>query len=146
MIKKLDIMHRKEVQTLFLEVFSKAPWHDDWQSEEQLSTYMEELMGNSNSLCLGYYHNEHLIGISLGYVFHWWEGTDYFVKELCIDTVYQGRGYGSIFLSEIEAYLKEHAIKALWLMTDRDTPAYDFYEKNGFKELGDNVVFAKGVK
>lgn len=146
MVLKLDIKHKPEIQTLFLKVFSKPPWNDQWDSADQLSTYMDELIGQSNALCLGYYYENQLIGISLGYVFHWWEGTEYFVKELCIDADFQGQGHGKRFIEAIETYLKSSSIEAVWLMTERSTPAFSFYKNNGFKELKNNVVFAKGVE
>ncbi len=145
MIKKLTIDYKEDVQNLFLSVFSKPPWNDVWDLEEQLPKYMTDLMDNQNSLCLGYYQEDQLIGISLGYVFHWWEGTDYFIKEFCIDSELQGAGHGKRFLDEMNELLKSESIKAIWLMTERTTPAYSFYQKNGFFELKDNVMFAKSV-
>lgn len=146
MVVKLDKKHKLDIQALFLKVFSMPPWNDQWDSADQLSAYMNELIDPSNALCLGYYHENQLIGISLGYVFHWWEGTEYFIKELCIDTELQGQGHGKKFIEEIERYLKASSIKALWLMTERSTPAFSFYKNNGFKELKDNVALAKGVE
>lgn len=145
MLKKLTHDNKDEVQVLFYRVFSMPPWNDQWDIEVQLPNYMSDLMDNQNSLCLGYYQGEQLIGISLGYVFHWWEGTDYFIKEFCIDNEHQGEGHGKKFLDEMNAYLKIESIKAVWLLTDRHVPAFDFYQKNGFTELKDNVMFAKAV-
>ncbi len=145
MIKKLTSDNKEAVKKLFHSVFSQPPWNDVWDLEEQLPRYISDLMDNQNSLSLGYYHEEQLVGLSLGYVFHWWEGTDYFIKEFCIDTDLQGEGHGKRFLSEMNDLLKSESIKAIWLMTERTTPAYDFYQKNGFFELKDNVMFAKSV-
>ncbi len=146
MIRKLTLQDLNLAQDLFLSVFSKEPWNDEWDLESQLPSYMIDLMGNPNSLCLGYEDKGKLIGLSLGYTFHWWQGTDYFIKEFCIDASLQGEGHGKKFMAEIEAYLAQHSIKALWLLTEKTVPAYDFYHKNGFTELKDNVMFAKSVK
>lgn len=145
MIRKLTVEDLVQAQALFLSVFSKEPWNDQWDTEVQLPKYMVDLMGNSNSLCFGYEVDGELIGLSLGYIFHWWQGTDYFVKELCIDVSKQGSGHGKKFVAEIEKTLNEDNIKAIWLMTERTVPAYDFYLKNGFSELKDNVMFAKST-
>ena len=146
MIRKLTLEDLDQAQALFISVFSKEPWNDEWELESQLPNYMTDLMGNPNSLCLGYEDKGKLIGLSLGYIFHWWQGTDYFIKEFCIETSLQCEGHGRKFLEEIELYLAQNNIKALWLLTEKTVPAYDFYQKNGFTELKDNVMFAKNVK
>ncbi len=33
----------------------------------------------------------------------------------------------------------------IFLLTDKDVPAYGFYRKQGFYELKDNVAFAKKI-
>lgn len=146
MIEVLSIKNIEEVKDLFLSVFSKPPWNDQWDTEKQLPMYLEDVMDNKNSLSLGYFHEGRLIGISLGYVFHWWQGTDYFIKEFCIDTNLQGAGHGKAFIAEIESYLKSKDIKAMYLTTERLTPAYFFYQKNDFGELKDSVFFAKSLE
>jgi aminoglycoside 6'-N-acetyltransferase I len=146
LIERLSLKNRDEVQELFLSVFSKPPWNDKWDTEKQLPMYLEDLMDNKNSLSFGYYEQGKLIGLCLGYVFHWWQGTDYFIKEFCIESSVQGKGHGKAFISAIEAHIKSNGIKALYLTTERLTPAYTFYQKNGFHELKDNVFFAKSVE
>lgn len=145
MIRKLTYENRETIQALFHSVFSKPPWNDQWDLESQLPNYMSDLMDNQNSLGLGYYVDDQLVGLCLGYIFHWWEGTDYFIKEFCIDNEFQGKGHGKRFLDEINRYLHTQNIKAIWLMTERTTPAYAFYHKNGFYELDENVMFARPV-
>ena len=145
MIKKLDQTNQKEIKALFLKVFTDEPWNDQW-TDNQVNLYLNDLMNNSNSLSIGYYIEDCLIGLSLGYIFHWWQGTDYYVKELCIDSKYQNQGHGKLFLSLIEGYLKENNVTAYYLNTENDVIAYQFYLKNGFKELKNNVVLAKNIR
>ncbi len=147
MLRKLSMDDIEQVKVLFLQVFSQPPWNDGWESDGvQLHLYMQDLMGNPNSLTFGWFEGDSLIGISLGYVFHWWQGTDYYVKEFCVSVEVQGKGHGKEFLAHMDAYLLENDIKAIWLMTERDVPAYGFYQKNGFYELSDSVTLARSVK
>ena len=64
-----------------------------------------------------------------------WQFTEYCVEELCIRADCQGRGYGRKFFSLIEDKLKERDVHTIFLMTDRDMPAYGFYRRIGFTEL-----------
>lgn len=138
--------HYKELNALFLDVFTAAPWFDEWSSEEQLDLYLKDLTNNSNSLSPGLFDEKGtLIGGSLGYIFNWWQGKEYYIKEFFISKDCQNKGAGSTFLEQIEFYLKEQKMSHITLMTDKDVSAYPFYKKNGFTEQTASVFFAKKI-
>lgn len=58
------------VKNLFVSVFTKEPWNDDWSNENQLQLYIHDLMGQHNSLTFGLYEESELIGISMGHIRH----------------------------------------------------------------------------
>ena len=140
---ELDESSFEDIKTLFRSVFTQPPWNDDWSDEEQLDQYLLDLMGTRLPLVLGLVEDGELIGVSLGNIRHWYEGTEYLIDELCIKTEMQGRGYGSLFLSLIEEHLRERGLHTIYLTTDRNVPAYEFYRSRGFIELPDDVAFFK---
>ena len=144
-LKKLDINDIEEIKVFFTDLFTKEPWNDDWSDEKQLHAYITDLIGNHNSLSLAYFRGEVMTGISLGYVKHWYTGTEYCINEFGIGTDFQRKGSGTAFLKDIERYLSDHGIVRMYLQTDRYTPAYSFYIKNGFEEQQDNVFLAKYI-
>ncbi len=91
----------------------------------------------------GLYEEEQLIGISLGRIKHWYKGTEYFIEELCIRNDYQGKGYGRLLFELIGEKLKEHNLNTIFLMTDRNQPAYRFYQRLEFRELPELTSFYK---
>ena len=101
-LKELCFSDMEMVKELFLSVFSQEPWNDDWSDEEQLDCYIGDLLGHPRALCFGLFDQEKLIGLSLGYIRYWYEGTEYRIEELCIARNYQGRGIGQDFLRRIE--------------------------------------------
>ena len=107
------------------------------------TAYIRDLTGQSYSLTLGYFDGEVLTALAMGYIKHWYSGTEYIINELCVDRQRQGQGIGSSFLKAIEEYLSENGISQIFLLTDRNVPAYQFYLKNGFQEQAGNVAFAK---
>ncbi len=134
------------VKELFLDVFSAEPWNDEWKSDEEVSRYIRELTENSNSLSLVLVDDSgHTVAASLGYLFSWWQGKEYFIKEFFVSRNHQGKGCGSSFLELMNDYLLEQEIKAIWLITDRDFPAYRFYLKNGFTQAEDLVFFQRTI-
>ena len=133
-VKKLSIENKEIITDVFISVFTKEPWNDDWSDTNQLDMYINDLVGQGYSLTYGLFDDAELIGIALGYVKHWYSGTEYIINEFCIKTDRQGAGAGSFFIAEIEKAIKELGIKQIFLLTDSNVPAYNFYKKNGFVE------------
>ena len=144
-LKELSIKDKEIVTALFKDVFTNEPWHDDWNDTAQLDAYITDLTGQSYSLTLGYFDGDRMVALSMGYIKHWYSGTEYIINEFCVDRLLQGKGIGSSFLKAIETYLSEHKISQIFLLTDRNVPAYSFYQHNGFTEEISNVAFAKRV-
>ena len=133
-LKRLTIKDKEIITDVFTSVFTKEPWNDDWSDTNQLDMYINDLVGQGYSLTYGLFDDAELIGIALGYVKHWYSGTEYIINEFCIKTDRQGAGAGSFFIAEIEKAIKELGIKQIFLLTDSNVPAYNFYKKNGFVE------------
>ena len=140
---KLSVDDKDSIKELFTSVFTKEPWNDDWSDEEQLDAYIMDLIGCFNSLALGFKDENGLQAIALGRIKHWYRKTEFFIDELCVRTSLQGQGIGGRFVEAIEEYLKNIGVRGIFLLTDRDVPAYDFYKKHGFHEETGNVAFGK---
>lgn len=139
----LTINDIEAIKVFFKSVFTKEPWNDDWSDENQLHLYIGELIGNPNSLTLGAFEDGSMLGVSMGYVKHWFAGTEYCIDEFCIRTDLQGRGLGTAVLKSIEEYLSQKNIHTIYLETERTVKAYDFYRKNGFIELSEHISLSK---
>ena len=141
--KQLDESAAAVIKELFVTVFTAEPWNDDWSDENQLQLYIHDLIGQNNSLTFGLYEGAELIGISMGHIKHWYTGTEYYIDELCISTSQQGKGVGTLFVSEIEKACKELGLTHIFLLTEKNVPAFTFYKKQQFYELKNSVAFAK---
>ena len=144
-LKVLTGSDTEKLTVKFTEVFTAEPWFDDWSDTEQLEAYITDLTGQPYSLTLGYFDGARLVGLSMGYIKHWYSGTEYIINEFCVDRQLQRKGIGSSFMKAVEAYLSENGISQIFLLTDRNVPAYSFYQRNGFTELTGNVSFAKRI-
>ncbi len=144
-LRQIGLNEKETIKTLFQSVFMFDPWNDDWSDEQQLDLYIIDLIGQSNSLTYGLYEGEELIGFSLGFIKHWFAGTEYIIDEFCIKKEKQGSGAGTFFMSEIEKAIKEKGLVHIFLQTDSEVPAYNFYKKNGFVELKTHVSFSKDI-
>ena len=141
--RRLEPAETGIIKELFSSVFCGDPWYDDWSDPVQLDLYIKDLTGQNYSLSYGLFEGDELICLSLGHVKHWSSGTEYFIDEYCVRTDRQGRGLGSHFMSEIEEDLRKMDLHCIYLQTERDFPAYDFYVKNGFSVVEETVALYK---
>jgi len=146
MIIRLDESHFSEMSELFHDVFSCAPWNDDWSDPDILRAYLTDITENPNSLSFGYLHEGKLSAISLGQVFNWWRGREYNVREFFVSRHLQRKGIGTLFITAIENLLRDEGITSLSLLTARKTPAFDFYITNGFHESDGMSFLVKNIK
>ena len=144
-LRVLTIRDRETVKGLFRDVFTNEPWNDDWSDEAQLDAYIDDLTGQSYSLTLGYFDGDRIVGLSMGYIKHWYTGTEYCIDELCVKTDRQGKGLGTQFIALIEKYLLERGVGTIYLETGRDVPAFTFYKKQGFTEIPDHISLFKNL-
>lgn len=142
-IKELSTLNTEEIKHVIYEAFSREPWNDKWKSNEQLTKYVLGLIDNKNSLSLGLMNDGKIIGVAVGRIKYWYDGDEYWIDDLAILPQAQGKGCGSEFLNLMEKYLKEKNIKKTVLFTNKNIPAYYFYEKNGFSEKTQRTVFEK---
>lgn len=142
-IEKLSSENHEEIKSLFREIFMNEPWNDDWSNDNQPTEYILDLTANRNSLSFGLYTDNQLIGFSLGSIMHWCSGTEYYIYEFAIKKDFQNCGYRSSFLKEIEKHVKEIGVNHIYLQTDNDVPAFQFYQKNGFEVLEKHMSLVK---
>lgn len=140
-LKVICLQQEETIREIVQGAFSAAPWNDRWDHAETFHRYLEDLIGNPNSLSLGLYCGEELVAVSLGRLKHWFDGIEYCIDELCVKPARQGQGLGSVLLQQIRAYAQARHYREISLRTNRQAPAYRFYQKNGFEEMADQVFF-----
>jgi len=143
---EVDESYLPQMAELYRESFSEEPWNDDWSDTKQLIEYMKDISKAYNALNYGLVFDGKLVGMSVGKINHWWEGTNYNIEELCVSPSYQGQGVGSKFLGLIEQRVREKGLAGIFLQTDNDKPSYHFYHKNGFRDLDEHISLYKSVR
>lgn len=140
-LKILSMEDEKAIMQVVQDAFAAPPWNDDWKDVSVFHQYITDLVANPNSLALGLYDDETLIGVCLGYIKHWFDGNEYCIEDLCVHSSQQGKGIGSMWIKMVQDYAKAQQFKGLSLRTRRDAPAYYFYQKNGLSESQTDVYF-----
>lgn len=132
-----------ECVSLYIDVFSREPWNEVYESREQIIPYFENSI--ANNYCLGYVAvcNDQIVALCVGAKKPWRDGIEYYIDEFCVHPDMQGKGIGSKFLKVVEEKVKEQGVRGMFLNTEKGYPAMKFYEKNGFSPVGNLIVLAK---
>ena len=62
-LKRLSLEDKEAITDVFVGVFTKEPWNDDWSDKNQLDMYITDLIGQGYSLTYGLFDDDELIGI-----------------------------------------------------------------------------------
>ncbi len=131
---------------LFLEVFTREPWNDEWESKDHARQYILNHCRMNTFYGFVALLDKKVVGVSIGFLKPWQEGYEYYINEFYVDTSLQNRGIGSGLLRFIKEYLAEKSTAtAIMLATEKNFPAFRFYIKNGFKALDDLRFLAMDV-
>lgn len=139
--------HFEKTVSLYIAVFSAEPWNDVL-TDTQISDYLTALI--QMNTFLGYSlikeDTNELVGYAIGFVKPWYQGTEYVIDTLLIAPEHQGKGTGSSFIKMIEEDLRQKAIPTILLDTETNMPAVEFYAKNGFQPIPDNVTLYRSIE
>ena len=130
---------------LFLNVFTREPWNDQWASPQEAKRYLESHYAFNSFLGYVAVYEGRIVGASFGFIKPWQRGLEYYINEFFVDTAVQGKGVGTLLLKQIAADIKGKNMNAIMLTTQRAFPAYGFYVKNGFTELAGEVFLGMSV-
>lgn len=140
---KMSREHIEECVDLYIDVFTKAPWNDTYESGGQVSRFFRNHMANNYFVGYVLKGQGGIIALSIGMKKPWINGAEYYIDQFCVRTDLQGKGVGSYFLKLIEDESRKEQMNAIILSTERGFPSERFYLKNGFKPVGGLITFIK---
>ena len=119
-------------------------------SEECCWTYdkafkrIHQVMTMEDSMCLIQKDdNDKITGFEIGYFKEYDDLSSFFLEEIVIFAEYQDRGYGSLFLKEIESKILSNNCKHLELLSINDEKHIHFYTKAGLYSAKNLVIMGK---
>lgn len=132
-ISKLSEEYLETCVDLFIEVFTKEPWNDVYESREQVVAFFRSHMDNNYFIGYVLAEGDNVVALSLGMKKPWLKGMEYYIDQFCVRPDLQHKGIGTHFLTLIEHEIRREGMNALILNTEQDFPSERFYLKNGFQ-------------
>ncbi len=134
-----------ECAELLIKTFNREPWNDQWTSESA-QRYLKEFFSFPRFVGFMIVEDGKVVGAAFCHEKTWWTKDELYIDEFYVSPDVQRKGYGKALLQYIEQYIKERSLSGFILLTNRNTPAARFYEKNGFKEINDMILMFKRVR
>ena len=138
-IKNFDSNKLDDLIDIFLRVYNGPPWFDNWKKERALK-YLNSFISDPCFIRYLAFNNGILIGACFGARRYWWKADEYYINEIFIEQSNQRQGIGTEFINKIQDDLIRKEIRTIILLTDRNTPANEFYKKAGFQD-NDDIIF-----
>ncbi len=135
--KPLSEEHIPQCVSLLIAAFNPEPWGDEW-TEETAEKYLYEFFTHKRFVGFVVMENDKVMGALFAREKTYYMGDEFYIEELFVAPDSQRKGYGQILLDEVEKYVKNKNFAAIALLTDKNTPAMDFYSKNRY-ETADNM-------
>jgi ribosomal protein S18 acetylase RimI-like enzyme len=140
-IRKVKRRDLNGMVRLFLRAYAKPPYSDKWTKKDAIKSIRSEINRGE-----GYIAKEK--GKMVGFITITKEKTDkiyLFIENLVVDENCQRKGIGESLVNKIEKeYKKDNTI--ISLAARKDSSAYKFYKRMGYKENKVNVLMGKRLK
>ena len=133
----------EEYVDVFINVFTKEPWNDVYESRGQVEAFFRNYMADNYFLGWALMRGGRCAGLCCGAKKPWLAGMEYWIDQFCVAEEFQRRGVGTLFLALVEKEAERLGLNGIMLATARGFPSEKFYLKNGFRRLDDTVLLVK---
>ncbi len=132
-----------ECAEIFFDIYINEPFNYDWLDLLSVKKYFYDLYKMPKFKGFIFFFENNIIGACIGYISDYFKCSKFHISEIFIKRNFIQKGFGSEFISLIEKNLKGIGIEVIEFSTDKTFKAFDFYTKNGYKVLKDNVNMIK---
>ena len=115
----------------FMECFNTEPWNEAWTEDSALQR-LADCARTPHFLGLIAEDGPEIVALAFGYWQRYQEERHFFLLEFCVATERQRQGMGGKLMAELHRRLQAEGVNRIYTLTARDTPAQDFYAKEGF--------------
>ena len=129
----------------YVETYNAPPWNDQW-TESLAFEKLSEMMDCRGALGLVCYDDsDNFAGAILGNPETYFNCKQFFIKDFFGALSLQGKGIGSMLMTEFEKRLAAMEIDTVYLFTSRGERTEDFYFKRGFHTWDSMVLMGKNI-
>jgi len=130
---------------LLIETYNRPPWDDTW-TLETASNYIQEFMSYGRFVGFVVVIDNEIIGATFLREKTWMDVSELYMDEFHISPCQQGKGLGKALFAHVEAYAKENKLAGITLLTDKQKPAFEFYQNVGMAKSQSTIFMFKIIQ
>ncbi|WP_407370841.1 GNAT family N-acetyltransferase [Carnobacterium sp.] len=129
---------------LLITVYNSKPWDEKW-TKNTAKSHLQEFIHRKRSFGFVYVDKSTIVGALFGVERTFWSGDEVYVDEFYVHPQCQQKGVGKEMMIHLEDYCQKKELEAITLVTDKNVPAYHFYQKMNFNISEANVFLYKNI-
>ena len=118
---------------IYADAFNASPWNEHW-SRRTAALRLESLLHAHRCVARAAELEGRMVGFAIGHAEPWSDGLHFYLNELAVHRAHVRRGVGTAILRDLGENLRDRDVRGVFLLTERATPAHDFFVKNGFEQ------------
>ena len=142
--KNYEKTYLNEMIKIFIDSFNTQPWNDSW-TPGVVEKRLLQIINTEGFQGLLAFDDNRLVGLLLGEEEYTYQGREFVIKELCVDSTIKGKGIGTGLLEELETRLHSQGFTKITLMTLKSSATLGFYQKHNYKETPSLVYMEKSL-
>ena len=129
-IRKAKLSDIKEIALIFREGFLEKPYNETWSEKDAIKKIKDYF--NWAKIYVAE-KDKKVVGFIIYHDFLMFDGLWRMVAELVIDKKFRKQGIGKLLMTYTE---NDSQIKKIWLSTNKNSDAFNFYKKLRYNESG----------
>ncbi len=140
-IQTFTTEHLDKCAHLYVEVFNREPWNEQWTFETTRARLFEIL--NTPGFVGFVLKQDELLGFVAGYCKQGQKSKSFYLEEICVLPNKQRQGIGTKLLNQLMDTLTTIEVTGVYLLTKKDGQAEAFYTNNGYQRNQQMIFMAK---
>lgn len=140
-LKKKDISGCVD---LFKEVFSLAPWNEEWTADQVIER-LQCIADTPYYMGFSIQEGSNVLGFCMGNSEPYMSKKVFLLREMCVKPVLQGDGIGTMLLSHLEKSLLSQGINSIYLSTKPGSNTESFYLKHKYERNESESMYSKTI-
>lgn len=140
-LRKMSEEDINNVVPLYIEYYNNNE-DAEWTTE---TTYkrIHQVWSREDSYCLIWENKNSIVAFAIGYFEQYDDCFAYDLVEIVVTTQLQNKGYGTVFMKQLEECVKKEGAMLMQLQSVNDDLHNHFYGKLGYKDASNLVLKTK---
>ena len=132
---------RNNVVPLYIEYYNNNE-DAEWTTETTFKR-IHQVWSREDSYCLIWENKNGIVAFAIGYFEQYDDCFAYDLVEIVVTTQLQNKGYGTVFMKQLEDCIKKEGAMLIQLQSVNDDLHNHFYGKLGYKDASNLVLKTK---